>query len=91
MAKERANKESLYNLRETQCKKWARNPEIIKCLKSIINWAETTDIPDTSLDENVHDWVNNIIWYSNMQDIDPVFTRIRSRVKGREKNARQNG
>lgn len=81
MAKERGNRKALNDKRETQCKTWARNPEIIQCLKSIINWSEEANSFATKVDENVHDWVNNIVWYSNMQDIDPVFGRIRPRVK----------
>lgn len=81
MAKERGDRKALTDKRETQCKSWARNPEIIQCLKSIINWSEEANSSATKADENVHDWVNNIIWYSNMQDIDPVFGRIRPHVK----------
>ena len=67
--------------RESQCRKWARNPEIIQCLKSIINWSEEDNASSTKVDENVHDWVNNTVWYSNMQDIDPVFMRAKPYVK----------
>ena len=81
MANERGNRKALNEKRETQCKAWARNPEIIQCLKSIINWSEEANSSATKVDENVHDWVNNIVWYSNMQDIDPVFGRIRPIVK----------
>lgn len=81
MAKERGKSKPLNEKRETQCKTWARNPEIIQCLKSIINWSEEANSSATKVDENVHDWVNNIVWYSNMQDIDPVFGRIRPIVK----------
>ena len=81
MAKEIGNRKALNEKRETQCKAWARNPEIIQCLKSIINWSEEANSSATKVDENVHDWVNNIVWYSNMQDIDPVFGRIRPIVK----------
>lgn len=81
MVKERGDTKSLTDKRETQCKKWAKNPEIIQCLKSIINWSEEANSSAAKVDENVHDWVNNIVWYSNMQDIDPVFGRIRPIVK----------
>lgn len=81
MAIEIGYKKSLNDKRETQCKAWARNPEIIQCLKSIINWSEEANSSATKVSENVHDWVNNIVWYSNMQDIDPVFGRIRPIVK----------
>lgn len=83
MAKERGYRKSLYSKRETQCKAWARNPEIIKCLKSILNWSDEENSSNTDVYENVYDWVNNIIWYSNMQDIDPVFGRVRKRIKGK--------
>lgn len=81
MAKEKRQQKPIDDLREAQCKTWARNPEIIQCLKSIINWAEEANSSATKVDENVHDWVNNIVWYSNMQDIDPVFGRARPYVK----------
>lgn len=81
MAKERGDKKSIDDKRETQCKTWAKNPEIIQCLKSIMNWSEESTSCATKVDENVHDWVNNIVWYSNMQDIDPVFGRLRPTVK----------
>lgn len=81
MAKERGDRKALTDKRETQCKSWARNPEIIQCLKSIINWSEEANSSATKVDENVHDWVNNIVWYSNMQDIDPVFGRLRPCAK----------
>ena len=71
----------IFEQRENQCRKWARNSEIIQCLKSIINWAEESNSSATKVDENVHDWVNNIVWYSNMQDIDPVFGRVRPYAK----------
>lgn len=81
MTRERGNRKGINDKRETQCKTWARNPEIIQCLKSIINWSEESNSSATKVDENVHDWVNNIVWYSNMQDIDPVFGRIRTCAK----------
>lgn len=81
MARERGDRKGLNDKRETQCKMWAKNLEIIQCLKSIINWSEEANSSATKVDENVHDWVNNIVWYSNMQDIDPVFGRIRPYVK----------
>lgn len=70
----------IFEQREDQCRKWARNTEIIKCLKSILNWSEDNSSP-TKVDENVHDWVNNIVWYNNMQGIDTVFVRTRPYVK----------
>lgn len=82
MGNERGYRKSLYSKRETQCKAWARNPEIVKCLKSIILWSEETGYSDANVSENVYDWVNNIVWYSNMQDIDPVFGRVRKRIMG---------
>lgn len=81
MARETVNRKGINDKRETQCKTWARNHEIIQCLKSIINWSEESNSSATKVDENVHDWVNNIVWYSNMQDIDPVFVRIRTCAK----------
>lgn len=81
MATENRNKKGISDQRETQCRKWARNVEIIQCLKSIISWSEETNSSSTKVDENVHDWVNNIVWYSNMQDIDPVFGRARQYAK----------
>ena len=81
MATENRNRKGISEQRETQCKKWARNTEIIQCLKSIIKWSEETNSSSTKVDENVHDWVNNIVWYSNMQDIDPVFGRVRPYAK----------
>lgn len=81
MAKEKRRQKPIDDLRETQCKTWARNTEIIQCLKSIINWAEEENSSATKVEENVHDWANNIVWYSNMQDIDPVFGRARPYVK----------
>ena len=71
----------IFEQRENQCRKWARNDEIIQCLKSIISWSEEGNSSSTKVDENVHDWVNNIVWYSNMQDIDPVFGRVRPYAK----------
>ena len=82
MATENRNRKGISEQRENQCRKWARNTEIIQCLKSIINWSEEKNSSSTKVDENVHDWVNNIVWYSNMQDIDPVFGRARSHAKG---------
>lgn len=81
MAKERGNRYRINEGRETQCKAWARNPEIIQCLKSILDWSEEAKSSAIKVDENVHDWVNNIVWYSNMQGIDPVFVRTRPCVK----------
>ena len=81
MSSENKNKKGISDQRETQCRKWARNVEIIQCLKSIINWSEEANSSSTKVDENVHDWVNNIVWYSNMQDIDPVFGRSRPYAK----------
>lgn len=81
MAKERGNSKTIDERRETQCKTWARNPEIIQCLKSIIKWSEEENSSDRNVDENVHDWVNNIVWYSNMQEVDPVFGRVRPYAK----------
>lgn len=75
------NRKGISEQRENQCRKWARNTEIIQCLKSIINWSEEKNSSSTKVDENVHDWVNNIVWYSNMQDIDPVFGRARLHAK----------
>ena len=83
MTTENRNRKGISEQRETQCRKWARNTEIVQCLKSIINWSEETNSSSTKVDENVHDWVNNIVWYSNMQDIDPVFGRVRTHAKGR--------
>lgn len=81
MATENRNRKGISEQRENQCKRWARNTEIIQCLKSIINWSEEANSSSTKVDENVHDWVNNIVWYSNMQDIDPVFGRVRPYAK----------
>ena len=81
MSSENKNRKGISEQRETQCKKWARNTEIIQCLKSIIKWSEETNSSSTKVDENVHDWVNNIVWYGNMQDIDPVFGRVRPYAK----------
>ena len=81
MTTENRNRKGISEQRETQCRKWARNTEIVQCLKSIINWSEETNSSSTKVDENVHDWVNNIVWYSNMQDIDPVFGRVRPLAK----------
>ena len=71
----------IFEQRENQCRKWARNDEIIQCLKSIISWSEEANSSSTKVDENVHDWVNNIVWYSKMQGIDPVFGRIKPYTK----------
>lgn len=81
MSIENRNRKGISEQRENQCKKWARNTEIIQCLKSIIKWSEEVNSSSTKVDENVHDWVNNIVWYSNMQDIDPVFGRVRPYAK----------
>lgn len=81
MTTENRNRKGISEQRETQCRKWARNTEIVQCLKSIINWSEETNSSSTKVDENVHDWVNNIVWYSNMQGIDPVFGRARPYAK----------
>lgn len=83
MSTENRNRKGISEQRENQCREWARNTEIIKCLKSIINWSEEANSSSTKVDENVHDWVNNIVWYSNMQDIDPVFGRAKSSPKRR--------
>ena len=80
MAAEKRNRKGVSDHREDQCRKWARNAEIIQCLKSIINWSEDNS-SSANVDENVHDWVNNIVWYSNMQGIDPVFGRIKPYTK----------
>ena len=81
METENSNRKGVSEQRENQCRKWARNTEIVQCLKSIINWSEEINSSSTKIDENVHDWVNNIVWYSNMQDIDPVFVRTRPYAK----------
>ena len=81
MTTENRNRKGISEQRETQCRKWARNTEIVQCLKSIINWSEETNSSSTKVDDNVHDWVNNIVWYSNMQDIDSVFGRARPYAK----------
>ena len=81
MAAENRNRKGVSDHREDQCRKWARNAEIIQCLKSIINWSEEDNSSPENVDENVHDWVNNIVWYSNMQGIDPVFGRIKPYTK----------
>lgn len=81
MGSENKNRKGISEQRESQCRKWARNSEIIQCLKSIINWSEEDNASSTKVDENVHDWVNNIVWYSNMQDLDPVFMRAKPYVK----------
>ena len=78
---ENRRRKGISEQRESQCRKWARNSEIIQCLKSIINWAEESNSSSTKVDENVYDWVNNIVWYSNMQDIDPVLGRAKSYIK----------
>lgn len=78
---ENRNRKGISEQRESQCRKWARNLEIIQCLKSIINWSEESNSSSTNIDENIHDWVNNIVWYSNMQDIDPVLGRAKPYVK----------
>lgn len=78
---ENRRRKGISEQRESQCRKWARNSEIILCLKSIINWSEEVNSSSTKVDENVHDWVNNIVWYSNMKDIDPVFGRVRPYAK----------
>ena len=75
------NKKGISEEREDQCKKWANNAEIIRCLKSILNWSEEDNSSPTKVDENVHDWVNNIVWYNNMRGIDPVFGRIKPYTK----------
>ena len=81
MATENRNRKGISEQRENPCRKWARNTEIVQCLKSIINWSEETNSSSTKVDENVHDWVNNIVRYINMQDIDPVFGRARPYAK----------
>lgn len=81
MAKGKGTTRTYDELRERQCKIWAKNPEVIQCLKSILNWSEEVNSSPTKVDENIHDWVSNIVWYSNMQDIDPVFGRIRPYLK----------
>lgn len=77
MSTENRSRKGVSEQRENQCREWARNIEIIQCLKSIINWSEEANSSSTKVDENVHDWVNNIVWYSNMRDIDPVFGRAK--------------
>ena len=81
MATENRNRKGISEQRENQCRKSARNTEIVQCLKSIINWSKETNSSSTKVDENVHDWVNNIVWYSNMKDIDPVLLRARPYAK----------
>ena len=81
MVKERGGVKAFDDRREAQCRAWAKNPEIVQCLKSIINWAEEANSSATKVDENVHDWVNNIVWYSNMQGVDPVLCRVRPVVR----------
>lgn len=71
----------IFEQRENQYRKWAGNTEIIKCLKSILNWSEEDNSSPTNVDENVHDWVNNIVWYNNMKGINPVFVRTRPYIK----------
>ena len=80
MATENRNRKKVSDQREDQCRKWARNAEIIQCLESIINWSEDNSL-SSNVDENVHDWVNNIVWYSKMQGFDPVFGRIKQYSK----------
>ena len=77
------NKKGISEHRENQCRKWARNAEIIQCLKSIIDWSGGQNSSSTNIYENVYDWVNNIVWYSNMKGIDPVFGSARPYSKRR--------
>ena len=74
------NRKGISYQREDQCKKWARNEEIIQCLKTIINWSEDNS-QSANVYENVYDWVNNIVWYSKMQGFDPVFGKIKPYTK----------
>ena len=50
---ENRRRKGISEQRESQCRKWARNSEIIQCLKSIINWAEESNSSSTKVDENV--------------------------------------
>ena len=79
---ENRNRKGISEQREDQCRKWARNAEIIQCLKSIIYWSKEQNSSSTNIYENVYDWVNNIVWYSNMKGIDPVFGGYRPNAKG---------
>lgn len=70
-------KPTLSEAREIQCKEWADNPEVVRCLRSILAWSEENTCDADRVAENLYDWVNNIIWYMKMMDIDPVFLRKR--------------
>lgn len=70
-------KNGISEQREGQCREWAKNREIVQCLVSIINWSETAKSSPETVEENVYDWANNIVWYNNMRDVDPVFGRTK--------------
>lgn len=78
MSTEKRYKNGISGQREMQCREWAKNRDIIQCLKSIAIWSEEKSC-DANVYENVYDWVNNILWYNNMEDVDPVFGRTKRR------------
>lgn len=70
-----SGKKALSDLREVKCREWAEDPNIVQCLRSILAWSEELTCNQTAVNENVYDWVNNIVWYVKMMDIDPVLLR----------------
>lgn len=76
-------KHTFSELREIKCREWARNTELVQCLRSILAWAEEDTSDIDRINENVFDWANNIVWYAKMTDIDPVLLHKRSIPKWR--------
>ena len=77
----RESKSAIADRREAKCRKWAKEQNIVECLTEIMKWAESDEDQDTEI--ALLDWVNDIIWYSKMDGINPADWRV---ISGKYKN-----
>lgn len=77
----RESKLAIADRREAKCRKWANEQNIVECLTEIMKWAKSEEGQYT--ETALFDWVNNIIWYSKMDGINPVDGRV---INGKNKN-----
>ena len=77
----RESKSAIVDRREAKCRKWAKEWNIVECLTEIMKWAKSDE--DQCTEIALLDWVNDIIWYSKMDGINPVDERV---ISGKYKN-----
>lgn len=77
----RESKSAIVDRREAKCRKWAKEWNIVECLTEIMKWAKSDE--DQCTEIALLDWVNDIIWYSKMDGINPVDGRV---ISGKYKN-----